>query len=347
MSVKEATATRRGLPIRAGAASDDLPFELRLTLLRQHGSFTQAYSAATQADLQHFGDEKGFIAYKNVWGTAMVLSDPVAPTQMVGDLIDRFLNENRDVAFWQISKPLALALAARGFRVNELGVETKLDLQSYTFDGQRKRNMRKAARRAAQQGFVIRECPLAALDIRRVQAISHAWRGMRTVRTREVTFLNRPVLFHAEPDVRWFFAFDRDGALAAFCVCDPIYENGAVIGYSAATRQLPDLNLMIGLALKRHAAETFQGEGRRWLTFGLSPAEGMGKLENLQRDWATRRIMRYCYNNWLFNRFIYPFQGHAAHKRQFDGTPEQTFLAFNIGVGVVRLIKLLRACNII
>jgi hypothetical protein len=92
-----------------------MPFDIRLALLRQHGSFSQAYSMMVQPGLLHFGDERGFIAYKKIWGTAMVLADPVAPPQIVDDLIDRFLREDPDTAFWQISRPLASILAQRGF----------------------------------------------------------------------------------------------------------------------------------------------------------------------------------------------------------------------------------------
>ena len=52
--------------------------DIRLDLLKQHGSFPIAYSVAFQPGLRHFGDEKGFMAYKMVGRTAFVLADPVA-----------------------------------------------------------------------------------------------------------------------------------------------------------------------------------------------------------------------------------------------------------------------------
>jgi len=56
-----------------------VPLNIRIELLRQYGSFPQAYSATFQLGLEHFGDERGFIAYKRVWDTTLVLSDPIAP----------------------------------------------------------------------------------------------------------------------------------------------------------------------------------------------------------------------------------------------------------------------------
>jgi lysylphosphatidylglycerol synthetase-like protein (DUF2156 family) len=169
------------------------------------------------------------------------------------------------------------------------------------------------------------------------------WKGRPT--KRRVCFLNRPIPLTEEPDVRWFVAFDRAGSVAGYCVCDPIYRDGAVIGYSTASRQVTE-GLMIGHALKRHAAEVFQSEGKQWLSLGLSPVDGIDDRD-FEYDWAIRRGLAYCFRSTLFNRFVYSLQGHAQHKRQFGGTTEQTYIAFNKGPGFVRMIKLLKACNII
>jgi lysylphosphatidylglycerol synthetase-like protein (DUF2156 family) len=103
---------------------------------------------------------------------------------------------------------------------------------------------------------------------------------------------------------------------------------------------------MIGHAIKRHAAITFQREGKQTLNLGLSPVDGI-EDKDFEHDWAIRRGLAYCFRSSLFNRFVYSLQGHAQHKRQFGGTMEQTYIAFNKRPGVLRLIKLLRACNIV
>lgn len=322
-----------------------LPLATRLALLRQYGTFTQAYSAAMQPGLSSFGDERGFISYKKQWGTAMVLADPMAPAEAIDGLLDRFLGDHPKVAFWDISYPLARKLAARGFRVNELGIETKLDLASYSIEGQRTRNIRKAVRHSEQLGIAMQESPLASTNLDEIRRVSRAWMGNRPIRDREVGFLNRPLVLETEPDVRWLFAL-REGALVAFCVCDPVYKDGAVVAYSLSTRQVPEVSF-IGHALKHHAIELFRNEGREYVTFGLSPVEHDFKIHDLPRDWAVRRSMRYAFNSRLFNRYFYSLQGLATHKRQFGGTTEQTFLAFNTGIGVLHLVRMLRACGIV
>jgi len=326
---------------------DFVPRDVRYALLRRYGTFSQAYSATFEAGLQHFGDERGFIGYKMVWGTAMVLADPLAPPEHVADLIGRFLREHSDVAFWQISRPVAEILASLGFLINELGLESRLDLATYDFEGQRKRNLRKATARMAKLGFVVRECSFAELDMAEVKAVSDAWRRTRTVRKTEMAFLNRPIVFDAEPDVRRFFSFDGDGKLAGFGFFDPVYAAGDVVGYSTSnTRHRPDVDVMIGHSIKRFAIETFQKEGKKSLFLGLAPADRIND-DDFVHDWLVRRSLRFAFTNTLFNRFIYPLHGHAAHKRQFDGVPEQTYMAFNTRPGILRLLKVFRACKMI
>src|SRR5271165_6454347 len=167
-----------------------VPLDVRIALFRQHGTASQAYSATFQAGLEHFGDERGFLAYKKVWGTSLVLSDPLAPRENVEDLISRFLKEHPDACFWVLSRPIAEILAARGFYVNAMGPDTWIDLTTYNFSGAKKKQLREAINRMVKREFVTRECSLAEVGIDTVKAVSDAWRNTRTIRHQEVSFLN-------------------------------------------------------------------------------------------------------------------------------------------------------------
>ena len=322
-----------------------VPLDTRIALLRQHGNFTQAYSAAHQAGLEHFGDERGVIAYKKVWGTALVLSDPLAARQNVRDLIVRFLQEHPDVAFWNVSRPIAGILGPLGFFINEMGPDTRIDLANYNFSGREKRSLRLAINRIAKGGYSTKELPFRLIDVKKVEAVSNAWRRTRVIRRREVCFLTRPLVIDDEPDVRAFFTFDRDGELAAFGTFDPVYESGEVVGYvSAQNRFRPDCDSLVQVGTKLHAIEKFQAEGKKWLFLGLSPFAG---VRNQTFRLNTRGMFQLCYESAFFNRFVYSLQGLAAHKRQYHGVQEQTYYAFNQRPAVARIAKLIRACNLI
>ena len=325
-----------------------VPVDIRIALLRQHGSFSQAYSAALQPGLQHFGNRNGFLAYRVVGSTTMVLSDPVAPADLHVELIARFLGEHSDVGFWQISRSVAEILASRGFFINEIGPENRIDLAAYDFSGREKRNLRNALNRLIKSGHIIKEASIGEVGEDRVRMVSESWRQMHTVRNREVAFLSRPMVIGEELDIRTIFTFGPDGNLVAFAVYDPIYECGQVVGYTAQhSRHRTDADSLVQTAMRRFAIERFKAEGKKCLFLGLAPLASIDDKDFLPyRNWLVRRSFRFAYESGLFNRYIYPLKAIHAHKRQFRGSTDQTYYAFNRTPSLPRLIKVLRACGL-
>jgi phosphatidylglycerol lysyltransferase len=198
-----------------------------------------------------------------------------------------------------------------------------------------------------KNGYVIKECTSASVGIDIIEAVSERWRMTRTYKSREVCFLNRPVVLGDEVDVRRFFAFDRDGNLVAFSFFDPVYQDGQVVSYlTAFKRRLPEADPLICSAIIQFAIDTFQREKRKSLYFGLSPLANIEDKEFRHSAFVSLNF-RHLFRCPLFNRFVYPLQGHAAHKREYGGTAEQTYFAFNTGWALPRMFKLLKACNMI
>src|SRR5580692_6604921 len=302
--------------------------KVRLRALREYGNFALAYSATFQPGLDYFGGEEGFLAFKQVGSTAFVLSNPLAPIGGWEDLIRSFVSERSDVCFWHASRPVAKILERVGFRVNEMGTETRIELGGYDFEGPRKRNFRRA------------------LNREELQTVSERWRQTRGVKKREMTFLTRPAILDDEVDVRKFFTFDDKGGLQAFAFFDPIYKGGEVVGYlCSAKRRLPEADNLVGYAILHRAIRTFQGEGKAILSLGLSPLCGIE-----DKEFSSNRLVsfgfRAVYRSRLFNQLIYPLQGFAAHKGAFCGSAEQTYCAFQRGLALSQLVKMPRACNL-
>jgi len=290
-----------------------------------------------------------FLSYKTVGNTALVLSNPVAAPAKRRALINRFVEEKGDVCFWQISRPVAEILAGLGCSINEMGTESHINLANYRFAGSApaKRNLRRAYNRMLDCGYTTRESPAASLNLQELEAISVKWRRTRSVTKREIMFLVRPIVLEDEPDVRKFFTFDRGGQLKAFAFFDPVYEGGEVVGYLCSTRRrLPEVDSLVGYAQLRHAMESFQQEGERYLFLGLSPLANI-KDQEFAYNWLVRRTFRFAYANAFINRFLYPLQKLTKHKAAFAGTAAQSYYAFNRHPSVPRLIKVLRACTLI
>jgi hypothetical protein len=146
-------------------AASAVPLPVRIALMREHGRGSYAFSAVYQSGLEHFGDERGFLAYKKVGRTALVLSDPVAPPENLSDLISRFVAHQRDAGFWFVSHGVAKVLAEQGFTINAMGYDTHIDLPTYSFSGRKKQTLREALNRMVKRGFVTREGSLTEVGI--------------------------------------------------------------------------------------------------------------------------------------------------------------------------------------
>ncbi|HEV2187194.1 MAG TPA: DUF2156 domain-containing protein [Stellaceae bacterium] len=323
-----------------------VPIETRAKLLRQHGTFALAYSATFQPEIEHFGDERGFIAYRRVRGTVQALADPIAPAEHWPALIEAFLREKGGVAWWQISHPCAKILSDIGYTVNQIGVEWRIDLTSYTFGGPMKRSFRRAAARLNERQDTVVEASFATFEPEALNSVSQEWRATRSVKHRELTFLVRPVVLTDELDVRKLVVLDREGHLVAFAIFDPVYHHDKVIGYlCSARRRRAASHPLTGYAIMRRAIEVFRAEGRSHLSLGLAPA-AIGFDEAFKYNRTVRRTLDFIYRSRFFNRYVYPLRGLNEHKESYGGVTEPSYFAFNRAPGVEHLRKLAIACSV-
>lgn len=347
IALQHARNSEATIPAFGSVEKADVTEVARRALLEQNGGFAIAYSVAFQPDLDHFGDETGFLSYKMVGRTAFVLADPVAPPARWEPLIDAFIAQKKDVGFWQASRGTAEILARRGFFVNEFGCLTTLDLKTFSFAGPKRRSFRTARNRVAASGSSIVERPVREFAQEDVLAISEGWRRTKVNRHRELRFLVRPVVLADEAGVRKFFLVDADGRPQAFAFFDPVYQDGKITGYLSTTRRwLPSADPLAAYALVGAAIETFQAENVATLHLGLSPFDGI-RDGDLGKNWLVKRVFRLLHTSWFSNRFIYPVQSLARHKESYGGKVEQSYYAFNTLPSLPRLIKLLRACRIV
>lgn len=326
----------------ASQTVDDAVRADRLRLVREFGNFTQAYSTAVQPGLEYFWYAGCYLAFRRKWGIACVLADPVGDPLQHAALLRAFLQTHRRHCFWQIGRATAQILESLGDWINEMGIDTRLELAGYDFTGKSKERLRHATNWIAKHGFTVREASfghdVAESDVR---AISRAWQaGRRT--TREVYFFNRPIVFADEVDVRKFFLFDPGGRSVAFVFFDPLYEHGEVIGYSPAIkRRAPGAPLRSEEGIMKTAIEHFQAEGRKVVMLGLSP---MAEIRD--EEFRANPLVHFSWsrakNAWWINRFFYNLAGHAEFKRRFAGKEEQTYYASNCLLNDLRVVATLR-----
>ena len=320
----------------------------RLELLPRYGDFSLAYSAAVQPLLKYHqhSDFDGFIAYRRRWNLTFALGDPVVSTKNKSALMGSFCERYESASFCQVSEPTAEILASRGFYINEMGVDTILDLPTYDFAGKEKEWLRYAANWIQRRSFEVRECSFDDVNEADVEAVSEAWRNTRTVKTREGRFLNRPIVIAApEPGVRKFYLFDADNRMLAFIFLDPIYRNGQIAGYvTAFKRRHPDAPKYAESAMMKMIIEKLKAEGVAQLNLGLSPAAWL-EDNHYKCNWWTSKILKTMFRSRISNQYLYNLAGHADYKRRFRGREVKTYFASASRFNSARLIALVGLCG--
>ena len=314
----------------------------RLALVRRFGTFTQAYSTAVQAGLEHFWHDEAYLAYRRKWGVTCVLADPVGPPELHASLLQKFTREFRRICFWQASRGTAEILQSMNFWVNEMGYDTRLELADYDFGGKRKERLRHATNWLGKHHYEVREGAFShGISVEKIRDLSKAWFTSRPG-SKAVYFYNRPPVYVDEVDVRKFFLFSPADEPVAFVFFDPVYRNGQVIGHSPSIkRRLPDAPLRSEEGIMKVAIEQFQREGLERVMLGLSPLAGIE-----DREFRANPLIHFAWsrglNAWWVNRYFYNLAGHADFKRRFGGIEEQTYFASDCLFNDFRVVASLR-----
>jgi phosphatidylglycerol lysyltransferase len=327
-------------------AEDELPLDFKLQMVRRHGSETLSYAAAVQTGLCHFANRFGFLAYQRKYGHTFVLGNPVVAPNQTSTIIDEFLKQHRNVTFCQVDDRVASILNERKYWVNELGYDSRIDLEDYNFAGKEKERFRYASNWLRRRKYEIRELDFDAEVIREVKQISDSWMKTRNV-SKETAFMNRPLEFTDQPDVRRFFLLDAEQKIQAFVFFDPIFSNGDVIGYvTAFKRRLQKAPSLAEQGICKFAIDQFKSEEKRLLRLGLSPFADLAD-QRFRHNWLLQKAFRYYFNARWVNRHFFNLQGHAEFKNRFRGVKEKTYFASPSWINDVRLFAMMRLCKLI
>jgi lysylphosphatidylglycerol synthetase-like protein (DUF2156 family) len=301
--------------------------------LRDFGREALSY-ATLQEGMEYFiDDELGYIAFTTVTHPVfarkpkrIVLSDPLCSRDKMRELTDRFLADNQSAAFGVISEPYAEVLREMGYKINCIGPEPEISIQTYNTKGNWKDldMIKRARNEARREGVVIREERLEDVDAVKLEAVSSRWRGTKILNDREIWIYARRPLWQSEPDVRKFIAYDKLGEIIGFVFYDPIYRNGVVVGYSANISRCDESRYgRLATAIHMEAVELFRGEGKETLNLMLAPFVRL-HLGKYNDDRITRLFfeMSEKYGNQIYN-----FKGLAFHKSKYRATEKPLYFA--------------------
>ncbi len=318
----------------ARALSQKAKWELLSPFLRRHGREALSY-ATLQAGMEYFVDDCGYIAYTTALHPVfarrpkrIAFSDPVCAPQDYRKVISSFLSVNPHAVFACISEACAEVLRELRFKVNCLGCEVELPVQTYNTNGNWKELdlIKRARNEARREGVEIREENIETVNRDELNAVSARWIGAKKVNDREIWIYARRPVFSAEEDVRKFVSYDREGHVAGFAFYDPIYREGQVIGYSANVLRSDERRFgRLPTAMHMAAMEKFRAEGKEVLNLNLSP---FVKLEQgkFNDDLGCKLFFKLSAR---YGNEIYNFQGLAFHKSKYRGSEKCLYFASN------------------
>jgi lysylphosphatidylglycerol synthetase-like protein (DUF2156 family) len=308
-------------------------WKLLSPFLEQHGKASLAY-ATLQEGMEYFIDETGYIAFTTVQHPVfspkprrITLSDPVCAPQDLPGLIRSFLRDNPRASFGVISEGCAEVLHGMGFKVNCIGYEPEIPVQTYNTRGNWKELdlIKRACNEAKREHLSIRE-ENGALNKEALIAVSAKWIGGKKINDREIWLYARRPVFEEEKDVRKFVAYDREQKVVGFVFYDPMYHQGSVYGYSANIVRCDEQRFgRLATAVHMAAIEKFRTEGKQTLNLLLAPFVKLdqGKYND---DWGAKLFFQLSAR---FGNSIYNFQGLSFHKSKYRGTELPLYYASN------------------
>jgi phosphatidylglycerol lysyltransferase len=180
---------------------------------------------------------RGAVAYRVCGDVALTVSDPAccaADRAEVVSAFAAFCERNGWVpAFTSVHEPVRQILAAEGWTSLPVGVESVLDVTAFDLRGKKRQDLRTASNRADREGLRDEWTTFDALDAAQraeVETICTRWATDRRLPEMGFTLGG----FHEldDPDVRLMLAVAADGHVTAVTSWLPVYERGALAGYT-------------------------------------------------------------------------------------------------------------------
>jgi lysylphosphatidylglycerol synthetase-like protein (DUF2156 family) len=321
-------------PAQAHSLSPEEKWRRLAPFLQSYGSEALSY-ATLQTGLEYFITPDGYIAYTTVQhpvfapaAKRIAFADPVCASERLPRLVEEFLALGRKAVFACITEATAAALRRLKFKINCIGCEVELPVQTYNTQGNWKELdlVKRGRNEARREGISIREVAIETVPSAELEALSRNWIGTKKVNDREIWIYARRPVFTAEEGVRKFVAFDRAGKVAGFVFYDPMYRAGKVMGYSANISRCDEKRFgRLATAIHMTAMDVFRPEGCEVLNLNLSPfvkLEAGRYNDDVGAKWFFRMSER-------FGNDIYNFRGLAFHKSKYRGTEKFLYFASN------------------
>jgi len=293
-----------------------------LKLLQAHGWNATSFQILEPGFRYWFDGDDAVVGYVDIGSAWVVAGPPVAPTDRVREVTERFLGFasscDKRVSFFATESRFQELVGGPSLRIGNQPVWDPVD---WTGTLERSRSLREQLRRARAKCVSVRPLESAELSSMRssIDALTERW--LATHPMAPMGFLVQ-VHTHTFPEERRCFAAEHEGKLIGFLGVIPIYARGGwffedLVSDPAAPNGTVELLVDAGM---RAAAES----GIRYVTLGLVPLAGdVGGPLRAFRGWTAR---------------LYDFDGLRAFKAKFRPRAWDPIYLSHPGVSSTRAI---------
>jgi len=292
-------------------------------------------------------DVPGVVVYREAGRYLVQFAGPFAPVEARGKLLSAFVDfaaeQDREVVAVQVQAGDAPDYVAAGFTVNQMGASFAVDLDKFTLRGTQFMQLRNKISRAFRTGLRVEEAPLEKW-YDRMQELDRAWLGTKGEDAKPLEFLVGQYGGRYQSNRRLFVAANGD-RLMGYITYSPVY--GANPGWlHDLTRRQPDAAPGTMEAINKTAADTFIGEGVRWLHFGFTPFTELTTQPRFgDYSHGFHHFMSYL---WQHGSAVYPAQTQFAYKQKWaPSLMTGEYIGFQHGASIPALVAIFRACNAI
>jgi lysylphosphatidylglycerol synthetase-like protein (DUF2156 family) len=290
---------------------------------------------------------EGVVGYRESWGCAVALGDPVCRSLDVPRLAFKFREHcaacGRSMIYAAASKRLAAIVCGWGGAAVEFGetliFDPRLDLQA----GARGRELRKKVQRARREGAVVQEYQPEragrepALESALEEVVARWLGGRHGIQV----YLSQVRLF--EPQVtgrRWFYARAGSRMVGVLALLRMEARGGYLLEHLLAAPASP-----IGITelLVTDCFAALAAEGCQFATFGPAPAAQLGAVQNL--GCVSEALARTVFST---ASRLFHLDGLTHFQRKFGvAAVEPAYLVFDPPrVGLRDAIGVIRAFNV-
>ena len=139
----------------------------RIECLKKYGKSALSFLTLSDSLSIFRGKWDGYIAYRESLKTAVVLGDPIVPTdslrQTVRDFKDEFSSKKVHICFVACTKKVIDVLQQEGFKDIYVGCEAIVDLSKFNISGNKKWCIRSSVNYAKRNGMTVEEYQLPFL----------------------------------------------------------------------------------------------------------------------------------------------------------------------------------------